>query len=225
MKITYGLLVLFGSLVIPTMIRAVYLFFAHDSRGAGWNVFNNYMGIFFPLLSFFLMFLGSVQIARHIQPKVTRLAKATTVLLPVALFSVFYLFMIFTNPIRQISSDPTVPATYFLSDGMIVSTIVLPVIVTWLLGLLLVVNLEHYSHFSKTINRPALVSFYNGIIIIVAITILSQVLSSLGSNRFSHLSLGVLLILVYALLGLVTFGFGLIAHGARKLQPPGTKTG
>lgn len=223
-KLTYGLFVLVISIIAPTVISTVYLYFSRNSRGAGWNIFNNYLGILIPLISFLFMFLGSAQIASPIQPKITKLARTTTVLFPVALFSVFYLAMIFTNPGRQVSPDPTVPATYFLPDSMILATIVLPVIVTWLLGLLLVLNLEHFSHFSKTINRVALVNFYNGIIIIVAVTILEQVLASLGGNRFSHLSLSALLALVYVLLAILTFGFGLIAHGAKKLGPANVST-
>ncbi|HSX30613.1 MAG TPA: hypothetical protein VLE99_01730 [Candidatus Saccharimonadales bacterium] len=219
-KITSGLLVLVISIIVPTVVQALYLYLGNSPDSPGWNIFSNYIGILFPLLSSLLMFLGSLQITSHIQPKITQLAKVTTVLFPVALFGIFYLFMIFTNPTRQVSADPMVRPTYFLPDSMIIATIVLPVIANWLLGLLFVLNLEHYSHYSKTINRPALVSFYNGIIILVGITILSQVLASLGSNRFDNLSLGFVLVLVYILLGILTLGFGLIAHGAKKLQPP-----
>ena len=222
-KIAYGLLALVASLVVPTLVRAVYVYISHNPTSAGWNIFNNYMGIFFPLLGFLLMFMGSLQIVSQITSKVTRIAKATTVFFPVVLFSIFYLFMIFANPTRQTSLDPSVQPTYFLPDNMIITTIILPVIATWFLGLLLVLNLEHYSHYSKTINRLGLVSFYNGIIIIVATTILTQVLASLGNSRFANLNLGVLLAIIYVFLGLLALGFGLIARGAKKLQSPISK--
>lgn len=221
-KIALGLLMQVMSLIIPTVIGAMYQYLTHNSTSSGWTIFSNYMGILFPLVGSLLMYLGSAQLTKHIQPKITRLAKATTVLFPVVLFGIFYIFMIFTNPTRQASADPTVAATYFLPDSMIVVTIVVPVIVTWMLGLLLVLNLEHYSHYSKMVNRLALVSFYNGIIILVGVTILTQVLSSLGNNRLSGLSLGFALALVYVLLGILTFGYGMLAHGAKKLRPPGS---
>lgn len=223
-KISHGLFALVASLVVPTLVGAVYVYISHDSTSPGWNIFKNYMGIFFPLLGFLFMFMGSSQIVSQITPRVTRLAKATTVFFPVALFSVFYLFMIFANPTRQASLDPSVQPTYFLPDSMIIGTIILPVIATWSLGLLFVLNLEHYSHYSKSINRPALVSFYNGIIIIVAITILTQVLASLGNGRLASLNLGAILGILYVLLGLLAFGFGLVASGVRKLQTPASKT-
>ncbi len=222
-KITFGLLALLADLTVPTLVRAVYTYIGHDPRSASWNIFSNYMGIFFPLLAFLLMFLGSLQIVSPITPKITRLAKATTVFFPVSLFSVFYLFMIFANHARQTSMDPAVAPTYFLPDSMIIATIILPVIATWFFGLLLVLNLEHYSHYSKTINRPGLVSFYNGIIIIVAVTILTQVIASLGSSRLANLNLGAVLTIIYVFLALLTLGFGLIAHGAKKLRPPTSK--
>ena len=224
-KITYGLLALVASLVVPTLVGAVYVFVSHDSTSAGWNIFSNYLGIFFPLLGFLLMFIGSAQITSQIRPKITKLAKAMTVFFPVALFSVFYLFMIFANPSRQTSLDPLIEPTYFLPDSMIIGIIVLPVIATWFLGLLLVLNLEHYSHYSKTVNRSGLISFYNGIIIIVAITIITQVLASLGNGRLDNLNLGAILAIVYVFLGLLALGYGLIARGAKKLhQPLASKT-
>jgi len=218
-KITLGLLVLVFSLIVPDLISAMYLYLTHNASSPGWNIFDNYLGIIFPLAGTFLMYLGSSRLIRHIQPKTTRLAQATTVLFPVVLFGIFYLFMIFSNPTRQTSADPNVMPTYFLPDGMIIATIVLPVVASWLFGLLFVLNLEHYSHYSKVINRPALVSFYNGVVILVGFIILSQVLTSLGNNRLSGLGLGFALALIYTLLGIVTVGFGLLAHGAKGLRP------
>jgi hypothetical protein len=217
-KITLGLLVLVASLIVPDLISAVYLYLRHNGSSPDWNIFNNYMGILFPLIGTFLMYQGSSRIVKHIQPKTTRLAKATTVLFPVILFGIFYLFMIFSNPTRQTSADPSVVPTYFLPDGMIIATIVAPVVASWLFGLLLVLNLEHYSHYSKIVDRSALVSFYNGVVILVGFIILSQVLTSLGSSRLNSFSLGFALALIYTLLGIVTFGFGLLAHGAKGLR-------
>ena len=219
-KITLGLLVLVVSLIVPDLISAMYLYLRHNDSSPDWNIFSNYMGILFPLIGTFLMYQGSSRIVKPIQPKTTRLAKTTTVLFPVVLFSAFYLFMIFSNPTRQTSADPSVMPTYFLPDGMIITTIVAPVVASWLFGLLLVLNLEHYSHYSKIVNRSALVSFYNGVVILVGFIILSQVLTSLGNNRLNSLSLGFALAVIYALLGIVTFGFGLLAHGAKGLRPP-----
>ncbi len=223
-KIKWGLLALVASLIVPTVVQVAYRYIAHDTAGASWNIFYNYLGIFFPLVGFLLMFIGSAQIVSKITPKITWLSRTTTALFPVALFSVFYLFMVFANPSRQVSSDPSVEPTYFLPDPMIIGTIILPVVATWFFGLLMVLNLQHYSHYSKTIYRPGLVSFYNGVIVIVAITMLTQVLASLGGSRLSNLNLGAILAIVYIFLGILAAGYGLIAHGAKKLQPQAPNT-
>jgi hypothetical protein len=220
-RIALGLLVLVVSLIVPDIAAATYSYLGYSSSNPDWNILNNYVGILLPLLGTFLMYQGSSRIVKHIQPKIGGLAKATTVLFPVALFSVFYLFMVFSNPTRQTSTDPSVMPTYFLPDGMIVATIIAPVVANWFFGLLLVLNLEHYSHYSKIVNRSALVNFYNGVVILVGFIILSQVLTSLGNSRLNSLSLGFALALIYALIGIVTFGFGLLAHGAKGLRPPG----
>lgn len=223
-KITWGLLALVASLVVPTVVRAVYTYIVNDTSSAGWNIVSNYLGIVFPLLGFLLMFIGSAQITSKITPKITWVAKATTAFFPVVMFSIFYLIMVFANPARQTSADPLVEPTYFLPDSLIISTIIVPVIATWFFGLLLVLNLQHYSHYSKKIYRPALASFYNGIIVIVATIILTQVLASLGDNRLNNLNLSAILVVLYVFLGLIALGFGLIAHGAKRLQPSALDT-
>ena len=218
--ITLGLLVLALDLIIPSMISAFYGFFRGDMTNATWVVINSYIGIILPLLSFALMYIGSSQLVGRTDQKIPFFSKVITAIMPATLFAIFYIYMIFTNPARQFSHDPAIRPTYYLPDLLIIVTSIVPVVASWVLGLLLVLNLEHYSHHTRSVNRRALISFYNGIVIIVASTILVQALKSLGSGRFQDTNLGLILVMLYALLGLITFGFGLIAHGAKRLERP-----
>jgi hypothetical protein len=221
--ITLGLTILTIDLTIPGTIGVLYGFFGGDTNEAGWVIFNRYLDILLPILSFIPMYIGSVMLVHRTDQKVSAASKLITAILPATIFSIFYIYMIFTDPTRQISTDPLIPATYFLADSLIIITVVIPVIATWVLGLLLVQNLDHYSHHTRTVNRSGLVTFYNGMLVIIAATIIVQALNSLGSTRFQDISLGLVIFLLYVLIIFITLGLGLIARGAKNLYKPTRK--
>lgn len=220
---TLGLIILTIDLTIPGIIGVLYGFFGGDTNEAGWVIFNRYLDILVPILSIVPMYAGSLMLVNRTDQKISTASKLITAILPATMFSTFYIYMIFTDPTRQISTDPLIPATYFLADSLIVMTVVIPVVATWVLGLLLVQNLDHYSHHTRTVNRPGLVTFYNGMLVIVAATIIIQAINSLGSTRFQDISLGLVIFLLYALIIIITFGLGLIARGAKNLYKPTRK--
>jgi len=216
--IARGLGILLTGLIVPSVASTIYSYVNHSAvQGPVWIRINNYVNIGFPFIGFLLMFLGSAQLMKQLKLRAANWSKILTVLVPVALFSIFYISLILTNPTRQVSSDPTIPATYYLSDILIFATVVLPVVITWWLGLLLALNLEQFSHHTKLTHKPALVNLYNGILVIVGATILTQALSSLGGTRFSSVNIVLLLLLIYILLGIIALGYALIARGAKKL--------
>jgi hypothetical protein len=218
--ITLGLLVMAINLILPSMVRAFYGLFGGDMANPTWVIMDTYVGIFLPLTSFALMYAGSSKLVGRTDQRIPFSSKAITAVIPATLFAIFYIYMIFTNPVREFSSDPAIRPTYFLPDPAIVMTIIVPVVISWIFGLLLALNLEHYSHHTRSINRRALINIYNGILAIVAASILTQALSSLGASRFQDLNLTLILVMIYALLAFITFGFGLIAHGAKRLMRP-----
>jgi hypothetical protein len=218
--ITLGLLVMTINLIVPGTVKSVYGMLGGSAADPAWVITNNYVSIALPLLSFALMFKGSSLLVSRTDQKIPFISKIITAIMPATLFALFYIYMIFTNPTRQFSTDPAIRPTYFLPDLLVATTIIVPVVVTWVFGLLLVLNLEHYSHHTVSVNRRALISFYNGIVVIVAASILIQALNSIGSSRFQGINLGLILVILYAVLGLITLGFGLIAHGAKGLEKP-----
>ena len=80
-------------------------------------------------------------------------------------------------------------------------------------------NLEFYSRYTKTADRRAVINVYNGVILIVCATIISQAVSSVGSDRIANFGLGGILLAIYVTVGIIAAGFALIAHGAHNLKP------
>lgn len=220
--ISVGLLIIAMHIIVVPILTSLFILAGGDRTDAAYVIVKNYENAFSTLASFVFMFAGSAILLRSVRQKIPLLTKILNACVPVFLFSVFYAFLVFSNPIREISNDVLVPATYYLPDILIATTIMLPVIVTWLLGLMTVINMEHYSRYTKTTNRQGVISFFNGILLIIASTVISQIVSSLGESRTGGLSLGVILVIVYVLLGLIGFGFALISRGARRLKPQKT---
>ncbi len=217
----WGLLVLILGLIVPSLIRAVYANYAGVEPGPVHTWVRTYSTLIFPLIGFFLASVGSAQLLESLKLKVEPWYKSMTAIIPMAVFAVFYLSLIFTNPARQISSNPAIPATYYLPDLAIILTIVIPVIATWAFGFRMVLNLEHYSHYVDPQHKPALINIYNGALTIIGSVILQQVLASLGPSRLTGLNLGLILTLVYILLLVIGIGYALIARGAKQLAVAG----
>lgn len=115
-KIARGLLFLIIGLIVPTVVRTIYLYFNQGAnQEPAWVITSNYVSIIFPLLGFYWMLRGSWDLLKKVETKVTTWSVIITTLMPVALLALFYIGLIFTNPSRQVSSDSSIPATYFFT--------------------------------------------------------------------------------------------------------------
>lgn len=222
-NVARGLLVVIAGLIVPALVNTTYRYFSGTEAGELSTKINNYVNIFLPLIGFSWMFVGTSQLMRNMNLKIATWSKTITVFLPVTLFSIFYIAMIFTNPSRQYSADPSIPASFYISDPLIIVTIILPVIASWIVGLHLALNLEQYSHHVNQKQKPGLANFYNGVLFIVGSVILTQALESVGGERFSSYGLGIILFLIVLLLVTISIGYGLIAKGAKKLSQINTQ--
>src|SRR5258706_1749730 len=91
----------------------------------------NYMYVFPSLIGFIVIFRGALQLQyspeMHDRKRVSYLFNTIIIFV----ISIIYIFLIYTNPTRQFSTNPSIPPTYYLPDIVIALTIVLPIIATW----------------------------------------------------------------------------------------------
>ncbi len=212
-----SLSVLALSLLAPAVVTALYDRLMGGQITALRTWVNTYTALIFPLAAFFLASLGSRHLLASLKLKPEPWIKSLAAIIPMLVFAIFYLGLIFTNPARQISTIPGLQPTYYLPDFMIVLTIVIPVIATWAFGFRTALNLEHYSHYVSPDQKPALVNIYNGLLAIIGSVILEQVISSLGTSRLTNLNLSLILAIIYVLLAIIVVGYALIARGAKQL--------
>lgn len=109
-------------------------------------------------------------------------------------------------------------AAYFLPEWLVLTTIVIPYMYTWYLGMMSAYQVHAYS-----LKVPGIVYrrnwnlFAAGIAAIIVASIIYQYAATL-TRQFSSLRLIPLLCIVYSLLALISVGYILVALGAKKLQ-------
>lgn len=133
-------------------------------------------------------------------------------------FASLYTWLALSDPVRHVASDATLRATYYQPDWLIVTTVLIPRLIMWYLGMQAVRNIYHFSKNVKgNIYRLALHRLALGIGWVIVTTIVLRAMQSL-SSQLNHLNLAALLLYVLILLLLIAAGFVMIAQGAQKLQ-------
>lgn len=217
-RIAYGMFSLIGGLIIASLIGSAKPYVVGDATlTAVLTIITNYLYILGPLVGFACIFSGSGHLRRT---EGDRLLSGWLPALGVglALFSAVYLWLTFTNTTRQVGVSAQIQASYFLSDALIVATIILPFLVTQVLTFFSVARLvDYYRSSTGAIYKQAATYLIVGCLSVMGGADLLQALLSLGSTRLLGLGLGALLLIVYAFLAFKTFGFFYLALGARKL--------
>lgn len=183
------------------------------------TIVTNYIYVFPVLIGFIIIYRGvralhaSLEIAEH-----KHVGYIVTTII-VLMISVFYLFLVFTNPTRQFSSDSTIPATYYLPDILTILTIVIPILITWWLGFSSAFILSDLiPYFTRPNLLRGITQILYGIWSIIFTSITIQGLLSLGNTRLYSINLGVLLVIIYLFIVLQGLGYLFVALGSNTLR-------
>jgi hypothetical protein len=183
------------------------------------TITTNYMAIVLPLAAFGLTYRGATYLVSNSINADNRAVRVWILSIPLSIIAALFGALIFTNPIRHMGEALNQPATYYLSDPIILVTLMLPALVSWFLGLLTVLQLERYLYGSVTKGQQAgLVPVFNGLLAVVSGSILAQAILALGDTRLYSYGLVIVLFLVYLLLLMQSLGYGLIVLGAQRLR-------
>lgn len=214
--VSNGLLILSYGLLIQSVLGTLRQHFLSVGGLNGFTIINNYTGIIFPLIAFVIMLMGA---ARLLQSSKFRAAyiKIAIVIIGIASMATIYTFGVFHNPYRNMTPDANTYQSYYLSDGKILMSIIIPNIAVWAFGVLTVLSLQSYSQNTKGfIYKESLHKLVQGLSIVVSLSIGINLLSTIGPS-LTNLRLGALLGFVYVLVAAYALGYLMIAKGAQKL--------
>jgi hypothetical protein len=202
------------SAVSSNIFSEIYRY--HPSATASLVRVDAYFNLLILFLGFLFIYLGTNKLLPLI-PR-TRFQIPLPVILAFIAFSVLYTFLTLHDPARSMPTRSVPVATYYEPDWLIVTTVIIPRLISWFLGLHAAYAIHLYSQRIKgKLYQPSLKSLALGLSGLIASIILLRCLQSL-SAELEELSLGLLLGLVYILLIIIAVGYVLIAKGAYKLQ-------
>ncbi|HSX09007.1 MAG TPA: hypothetical protein VLF93_02555 [Candidatus Saccharimonadales bacterium] len=182
------------------------------------SILNNYVMVAFSFVSFYFIWLGSKKLVTMINAEKKAKKLGVAMWFTVILLSLPYIYLVLHTPLRSMSTNPNLQSTYNLPDVLIFSTIVLPYILSWLLGLLALTNMSVFGKETKGIfYKNALKKFYKGFWIIIILAISLQYLTQF-SLFFSNATLSIILFIIYLILLVDIAGFIFMAIGANRLS-------
>lgn len=212
-----GLVVLVASIMITAIIGQLRPYFYQAGYIEALVIFNNYLQIALPLLAFYLMHQASGRLIAVVGAKKTLLQQLWLFGLFAALAPI-YTWLVFSNPNRTTpTTSGVVYASNYLSDPMILITVVMPYLVVWALGISTIQNIRQFSlHVKGRIYKSALKRLTNGLVAVILLSVILQLLAAV-SGTLAHYQLSSILILVYAILIIYAVAYVNIARGALSL--------
>ncbi len=211
--IAMGLLWLVAYLISLSLLGNILPYFAH-SPAITWLVsLRNQVPPLINLIAFGLLYLGSHRLQRVVTFTTWTRGSSWLMVAFLIFASLFALEFATTDVPNNLNGIPI----YTMSRPVLLVTMILPYMLAWFMGLLAAFNILKYARQVKgLLYRQALRGVARGIVAIVGCIAIFEVL--IVAVRFlAGLSLGSLLLVMYALLLLGGLGFWWVQTGAQQL--------
>ncbi|MEK7103473.1 MAG: hypothetical protein AAB870_03960 [Patescibacteria group bacterium] len=187
--------------------------------GIAQTILNNYIYVLLAFFSSLCFFVGSRHLVAVRQDSTAEKDDIVMSVIITFLLAALYVPLVFTNDHRQVAASITSMATYYLADPLIVLTIILPLIASWILGLLAIFRLNRFLlPITADTQRHGTRMFTNGLGIVLFASIFLQILVSIGTDRLLGSGVVLVLVLVFLFIGLQVVGFLSIFFGARTMS-------
>ncbi len=219
-SIRRGLLWVVAGSILVTISSSAKIYLALNTELIPFfTIVINYLYVIPSLIGFFIIYRGVRKLL--LSQKLTAHGRASYLLntLIVLGISSFYIFLIYTNPTRQFTSNPLIPATYYLPDVVTVITIIIPIIITWWLGFFAAFTISDLvPYITRTSLLKGISHLLYGLWFIIFSSIIIQALLSLGSSRLAGIGLGTIFFVIYLFVILQGAGYFMIALSSNTLR-------
>lgn len=218
-RIAVGIMLLVSSSILPAFLNIIRNRLENTVSDIGviTTIISNYMDVFLPLVGLALIFVAIKSLAQSVNAPKLSFGKLTVAGVLVIALSVLNVWLVFTNDARQVATTVGGQATYYVSDSIIILTLLIPTIITWCIGIIGVMYSFHYQRFAVGIVfKTAIARFTWGLIFVLVATIMLQLLQSLGGTRLLAIGTEGILGIIYLFIILQTVGYLCIALGSKK---------
>jgi hypothetical protein len=212
-------ILIFDLISIPLINVARRVWVADENVAAALTILSNYLHIIIPLVAFGCLFLGSRKLVQGSHYAVAVRSTILPSLVATLLFTVLFTIAVFGNTSRQVATEAGRFATYYLPDPLIVLTIIIPLAVTWFVGLHAVLQIERYVHSLSQVKwRRAIVNLFHGLLAVIGSSIILQAITAFGSEQLQHVSLVLIIVIIYLFIILQAVGYLFIRASAKQLR-------
>jgi hypothetical protein len=222
-NIANGLFMLLVSLVVTTFLGGLQSILSQNAADpskvrTNFIIVSNYVAVVAALATYGFLLRGSQLLLRSIGKRLNLSKQMVPLILSFVVLTAAYLFLIHSNPTRQMSADQTINPTFGLSYWMIVLTVALPFIVSWLLGISALIGLYRYNTAVKgSVYRFLFRRLLTGMTIVIGLTIILQLLTQL-SNINDIKNVSTILSIISVLYLILIYTFFLIVQGVKQLD-------
>lgn len=212
-----GIIVLVSGLIVGSLLGSVRSYALGTDGYEAYRITYNYVTVLIPLVGMYLVYRGSRRLAEAVGVGPVDKKRQVIAGLILAAACVCVLTALFGNPYRSSTPDPIRFNSYYLTDPLIVGTVLLPQFLSWFFGIYAGLNIARYSaHLRHQEQSSGFRRIAFGIHCIVLVSYLIVMLTMLTAV-VGKLSLAPILLLVYILLLFYGLGYVLIARGAKRL--------
>ncbi len=214
--LSWGIGILLGGFVFGTFVGQLKSYFPdNESVRRMTTIIVNYTYVFPPLFGFWIL-------SRAVNPAqrtATREREYNGMAVFLAfLVGTFWAALIFTNTGRQVSRGVGLPPSFYISDILIVATIILPTLLSWFYGIAAALRLSDFSAEITERGRERVLSrLVFGIQLLIFSYILLFGLLSLGSTRLIGLGLVGVIIALYLFIAALLAAHWLISASIKNL--------
>lgn len=217
-QLTRGFQWLAWSLVIPMFWTLISGGIAnkHPNFHPTATIIGNYAYLFFPLLAYTWVANGAEALLTHSghNSAVTRQYKPVLALF--AILGALYGYLAFRQ--LDLGSPQSANNQYFLPAWLLITTIVIPYLYAWFIGLSGAFMLTTIAKHTKgVLYHQGLTLIAGGVTLVIASSIGAQCIRSVIPHS-GHLALNFVLVVIYLFYLIIILGFGLIGLGAHRLK-------
>lgn len=182
---------------------------ANSDYAQAHGVISIYINLVVPLAAFLVIGIGARNLVYQIKPKSSHLL-TYTILFLLAAISVFYT--------HAVTEHGGINQTFHIPMLILITTVVIPYVTIWYIGIFASIDLFVYSQKVKGIIYKNCWRYVSGGIAMIIVSMITlQYLTTL-TNRLTKLPIGSLMLIIYLLLILMAVGYVLVAKGAKGLR-------
>lgn len=217
-SLTKGLVLALGYFFVTAVFNVIRSRYQPGEDQSNFIIVRNYTGLLINLFIYGYFWQASKQLVSTLKEKSGLAKNIRWAQVLILAFTAIYAYLVFQNPNRTNASSDLIQPTFALPDILIVFTIILPYLLTWLMAAMAVVNFSFYAkNVSGIIFKQVFRDLARGFAFITGLAISLQIIGQF-SEFWASTGLGSILLIIALIFFALVFAYLQFGLAARKLD-------